>query len=240
MKIEIHIFAEGQTERKVIDKLRTLLPNYSLNVVECGGKTNINRQLQQKLRFSLNLQPVRALILRDLDDGETYERIVQSVRDGMIQVFRKSNINEVPQFAPLPLYKNIYAWKSASLNFHIAVHIADYDYRWDTSFTKSTIDDLVLRLAFDPNVATILAQRQNVNVNGQVIIQKVTQEIPALLQQNGFPLWSEAKDYVRLYAAVIRMHTSPPVFAANVLAGAKDHLVQQNFASIIAAIEALQ
>jgi hypothetical protein len=147
MKIEIHIFAEGQTERKVIDKLRTLLPNYSLNVVECGGKTNINRQLQQKLRFSLNLQPVRALILRDLDDGETYERIVQSVRDGMIQVFRKSNINEVPQFAPLPLYKNIYAWKSTSLDFYIAVHIANY--RWNTSFTKRTIDDLVLQLAFN-------------------------------------------------------------------------------------------
>jgi len=238
MKIEIHIFAEGQTERKVIDKLRTLLPNYSLNVVECGGKTNINRQLQQKLRFSLNLQPVRALILRDLDDGETYERIVQSVRDGMIQVFRKSNINEVPQFAPLPLYKNIYAWKSASLNFHIAVHIADYDYRWDTSFTKSTIDDLVLQLAFNPNVATTLAQ--NVHVGGQVIIQKVTKEIPMLLQQNGFPPLSEAKDYVRLYAAVTRMHTSPPVFAEVVLANTDDHLLQQNFASIIAAIEALQ
>ncbi len=56
MKIEIHIFAEGQTERKVIDEFRSraFFPNYSLNVVECGGKININRQLQQKLRFSLN------------------------------------------------------------------------------------------------------------------------------------------------------------------------------------------
>jgi len=79
-----------------------------------------------------------------------------------------------------------------------------------------------------------------VNVNEQVIIQKVTQEIPTLLQQNGFPPLSEAKDYVRLYAAVIRMHTSPPVFAGRVLASANAHLVQQNFASIIAAIEALQ
>jgi hypothetical protein len=61
-----------------------------------------------------------------------------------------------------------------------------------------------------------------------------------LLQQNGFPPLSEAKDYVRLYAAVLRMHTSPPVFAETVLANTDDSLLQQNFASIIAAIEALQ
>ncbi len=234
MKIEIHIFAEGQTERKVIDKLRTLLPNYSLNVVECGGKTNVNRQLQQKLRFSLNVQPVRALILRDKDEGETVQQIIQSVSSGLIQVFQDRGINAVPQFRQLQ--GNVYIWEPIDPDLRIAMHIADY--RWDTNFTKSTIDDLVLQLAFDPNVATILAQ--NVHVGGQVIIQKVTKEIPMLLQQNGFPPLSEAKDYVRLYAAVTRMHTSPPVFTERVLANTDDHLLQQNFASIIAAIEALQ
>jgi len=234
MKIEIHIFAEGQTERKVIDKLRTLLPNYSLNVVECGGKTNVNRQLQQKLRFSLNVQPVRALILRDKDEGETVQQIIQSVSSGLIQVFQDRGINAVPQFRQLQ--GNVYIWEPIDPDLRIAMHIADY--RWDTNFTKSTIDDLVLQLAFDPNVATILAQ--NVHVGGQVVIQKVTKEIPMLLQQNGFPPLSEAKDYVRLYAAVTRMHTSPPVFAEVVLANTDDHLLQQNFASIIAAIEALQ
>ena len=87
----------------------------------------------------------------------------------------------------------------------------------------------MLQLALDQNVAAHLAQRQNVDVNGQVIIQKVTQEIPTLLQQNGFPPLSEAKDYVRLYAAVLRMHTSPPVFAANVLASANNRLHQDLF-----------
>ena len=120
---------------------------------------------------------------------------------------------------------NAFVWDAVSIDFRLSIHIASR--RSLRGLTKSTIDDLVLQLAFNPNVATTLAQ--NVHVGGQVIIQKVTKEIPMLLQQNGFPPLSEAKDYVRLYAAVLRMHTSPPVFAANVLASANNRLHQDLF-----------
>jgi len=231
--MKILVFAEGKTEEKVIERLKGFFPHRTFQTFDCGGKNRINREIVTKLGPSIGQQPVRALILRDKDEGETVQQIIQSVSGGLIQVFQDRGINAVPQFRQLQ--GNVYILELINPDLCIAIHIADY--RWDNSFTKSTIDDLVLRLAFDPNVATILAQRQNVHVGGPVIIHKVTQEIPDLLQKNGFPPLSEAKDYVRLYAAV--MHTSPSVFAANVLAGASNHLVQQNFASIIAAIKAL-
>jgi len=235
--MKIQVFAEGKTEEKVIETLRQFFPSCTFQTFDCRGKNNINSEIVAKLGPNIGQQSVRALILRDLDDRGNNQQIIQSISDGLIQLFHKRKINADPQFQQLLSHKNVFIWKSTSLDFHIAVHIADY--RWNANFTKSTIDDLVLQLALDQNVAAHLAQRQNVDVNGQVIIQKVTQEIPALLQQNGFPPLSEAKDYVRLYAAVIRMHTSPPVFAANVLASADTYLVQQNFASIIEAIKAL-
>ncbi|MCL6539929.1 MAG: hypothetical protein K6T87_04940 [Roseiflexus sp.] len=234
--MEIQVFAEGKTEEKVIEKLKQFF-SHTFQTFDCRGKDRINEEINKKLGPSIGQQPVRALILRDLDDGENNQQIIQSISDGLIQLFLERKVNAVPQFQQLPSHKNVFIWKSTSPDFHIAVHIADY--RWNTSFTKRTIDDLVLQLALDQGVAAHLAQKQNVSIGGQVIIQKVTQEIPMLLQQNGFPPLSEAKDYVRLYAAVIRMHTSPPVFAANVLASASNHLVQQNFASIIEAIRAL-
>ncbi len=233
----IQVFAEGKTEEKVIEKLKQFFPGRTFQTFDCRGKNRINGEIVTKLGPSIGQQSVRAIILRDLDDGENNQQIIQSISDRLIQLFLERKINAVPQFQQLPSHKNVFIWKSISLDFHIAVHIADY--RWNTNFTKSTIDDLVLQLALDQGVAAHLAQRQKVHVGGQVIIQKVTQEIPTLLQQNGFPPLSEAKDYVRLYAAVIRMHTSPPVFATNVLANTDDHILQKNFASIIAAIGAL-
>ena len=151
-------------------------------------------------------------------------------------ILKQRGINTSLQFQRVTGVWNAFVWDAVSIDFRLSIHIASR--RSLRGLTKSTIDDLVLQLAFNPNVATTLAQ--NVHVGGQVIIQKVTKEIPMLLQQNGFPPLSEAKDYVRLYAAVTRMHTSPPVFAEVVLANTDDHLLQQNFASIIAAIEALQ
>ena len=235
--MKILVFAEGKTEEKVIERLKQFFPGRTFETIDCKGKNKINSRIDDELGPDIGQKPVRALTLRDLDDRENNQQIIQSISDGLIKLFHKRKINAVPQFQQLPSHGNVFIWKSTSLDFYIAVHIANY--RWNTSFTKRTIDDLVLQLAFNQDVVDHLAQRQKVDVNGQIIIQKVTQEIPMLLRQNGFPPLSEAKDYVRLYAAVIRMHTSPPVFAANVLAGAKDHLVQQNFASIIAAIKAL-
>ena len=70
------------------------------------------------------------------------------------------------------------------------------------------------------------------------IIRKVTDRIPALLQENGIPV-REAKDYVRLYAAVIQEHTSPATFASKVVANAADGDKQDIFAPLLAALNFL-
>jgi len=237
--MKIQVFTEGKTEEKVIEKLKQFFPGRTFETIDCKGKNNINSRIDDELGPDIGQQPVRALILRDKDPGETIKRIIQSVNNGLGGILKQRDIDtSLLQFQRVAGVWNAFVWNAASIDFRLSIHIASR--RSLRGLTKSTIDDLVLNLALDQHVAAHLAQRQNVNVNGQVIIQKVTQEIPTLLQQNGFPPLSEAKDYARLYAAVTRMHTSPPVFAGKVLASANTHLVQQNFASIIAAIEALQ
>ncbi|WP_028458735.1 hypothetical protein [Chloroflexus sp. Y-396-1] len=235
--MKIQVFAEGKTEEKVIEKLKQFFPGRTFETIDCKGKNNINSRIDDELGPDIGQQPVRALILRDKDPNETTKQVVQSVNNGLGGLLNQRGINTSLQFQRVAGVWNAFVWNAASLDFRLAIHIASR--RSLPGLTKYTIDDLVLQLALDQNVAAHLAQRQKVNVNGQVIIQKVTQEIPTLLQQNGFPPLSEAKDYVRLYAAVIRMHTSPPVFAEKVLASANNHLLQQNFASIIAAIRAI-
>jgi len=234
--MKILVFAEGKTEEKVIERLKQFFPGFAFKTFDCKGKDKINSEIVTKLGPLVGQQPVRALILRDKDSGETIARIIQSVDNGLKGILKQRGINTSLQFQRVTGVWNAFVWDAVSIDFRLSIHIASR--RSLRGLTKSTIDDLVLQLAFNPNVATTLAQ--NVHVGGQVIIQKVTKEIPMLLQQNGFPPLSEAKDYVRLYAAVTRMHTSPPVFAEVVLANTDDHLLQQNFASIIAAIEALQ
>ena len=235
--MKIQVFAEGKTEEKVIEKLKQFFPGCTFQTFDCSGRDNINREIVTKLGPDIGQQPVRALIMRDKDPGETIKRIIQSVnQQGLGRLLQQRGINTSLQFQRVAGVWNAFVWDAASIDFRLSIHIASR--RSLRGLTKSTIDDLVLQLAFNPNVATTLAQ--NVHVGGQVIIQKVTKEIPMLLQQNGFPPLSEAKDYVRLYAAVTRMHTSPPVFTERVLANTDVHLLQQNFASIIAAIEALQ
>ncbi len=236
--MKILVFAEGKTEEKVIEKLKQFFPGRTFETIDCKGKNNINSRIDDELGPDIGQQPVRALIMRDKDVGETIKQVIQSVnQQGLGRLLEQRGINTSLQFQRVAGVWNAFVWDAASIDFRLAIHIASR--RSLRGLTKSTIDDLVLNLALDQHVAAHLAQRQNVNVNGQVIIQKVTQEIPALLQQNGFPPLSEAKDYVRLYAAVTRMHTSPPVFAERVLANTDDYLLQQNFASIIKAIKVL-
>jgi hypothetical protein len=68
------------------------------------------------------------------------------------------------------------------------------------------------------------------------VISKIEHEIPSLLNRNGIPLL-EAKDYVRLYAAVLQEHTSPPTFAKKTLAHAEPDDVREIFAPLLAAVE---
>jgi hypothetical protein len=77
--MKILVFAEGKTEEKVIERLKQFFPGFAFQTFDCKGKDKINSEIVTKLGPLVGQQPVRALILRDKDSGETIARIIQSV-----------------------------------------------------------------------------------------------------------------------------------------------------------------
>ena len=76
-------------------------------------------------------------------------------------------------------------------------------------------------------------------ISADALINKVRREIPALLQKNGIPPLGEAKDYVRVYAAVLQIDTSPPIFAEKTITHAQESDIQEVFAPLLAAAQFL-
>jgi len=237
--MSIYVFVEGETEARVlktIDKRRQLM-----EIGEGRGKDRIISDLRARLGPSLERDaPIRLLVLRDLDahTGETVESIVQSVRDVVNRTMRE-RVPGTPSvtLSPLPDFPSVYTLALSQPDFRLALHIATY--RWREEFTKATIDDYVLSLAFQPEVAAALIVEKRWNLSADDLCKKVTSEIPRILEQNGI-LLREAKDYVRLYAAIIHEHTSPAVFAEIVTAHVPEENLRSAFAPLLAAIDFLR
>lgn len=237
--MKIWVFPEGKTEEKVIEKVRQVIDGCDFQVVECDGKSQINAKLSSTLSPLLD-QPLRCLILRDLDShaNETVLSLAQGVSNALQKMFAERKVQASPALKPLDSYDNILIWQSnAEPYFRLALHIATY--RWNPQFIKSTIDDYVLDLALRPEIVTALCSSQKLTIERDRLIAKITDEIPQIVQNNGIPL-EEAKDYVRLYAAVIKTHTSPPVFAGKALAHTDPSTFQDTFKSLFAAVEYLR
>ena len=210
-----------------------------MEIGEGRGKHQIHRDLVTKLGPKLARgDSIRCLVLRDLDEGETVAGIVQSVNNAVNQMLQE----RVPKtssvkLSPLPDFPSVYVLKISRPDFRLALHIATY--RWREEFVKATIDDYVLLLVVQPTIAHALIAEKEWQVTADDVLRKVTAEIPDLLTANGIRL-QEAKDYVRLYAAVIQEHTSPPVFAQRALAHASEGDLQRVFAPLLAAIDFLR
>ena len=230
----VYVFFEGKTEQEVVKKV---LPEQVNDVPTCGKK-DINKKLVQTLGpLLVEEKPIRCLVLRDLDahDGETPERIVQSLSDALRCMFEERPVQGVsPDLQPLSAHPNVFVWASAQPDIRVALHIANY--QWKEDFIKATIDDYILNLALEPDIARALAKK--IAIDPDRLITKITEELPALLSQNGIQL-VEAKDYVRLYAAVIKAHTSPSVFAERTLSHADGDTISRTFAPLLAAYEYL-
>lgn len=226
----VYVFFEGSTEEKVIAKV---CPTNTTKMIQVNGKENINPKLRDTLGPLMGQEPIRCLVLRDLDahDGETPERIVQSLSDALRRMFEERGVQSVsPGLQQLPAHKNVFVWASAQPDIRVALHIANY--QWKEDFIKATIDDYILNLALEPDIARALAQK--IAIDPHRLIKKITEELPALLSRNDIQL-VEAKDYVRLYAAVIKAHTSPPVFAQKTLSHADGDKIRATFAPLLAA-----
>ncbi|PDW02159.1 hypothetical protein [Candidatus Viridilinea mediisalina] len=238
--MNVYAFYEGSTEanvvKKVVEKVRR---GVAITPPEARGKDQINHQLTSTLAPLLEEpQSTACLVLRDLDahEDETPERIVQSLSNALRRMLSKRGFDVMPDLQPLAAYEHVFVWASAQPALRVALHIATY--RWKAEFIKATIDDYILGLALEPAIAAALAESQHLLIDADRLVMKITQELPELMLQNGIQL-VEAKDYVRLYAAVIKMHTAPPVFAEKTLSHASDAKIRATFAPLLAALDFL-
>lgn len=238
--MRVYAFTEGATEEKVLERLGRMEPELKLEHIPGQGKWQINQKLAKTLGPLFNgREPIRCLILRDLDthDQESTDRLRQGVDGALAREFEKRGIRDSARTVPHGSHDNIFTLTMSQPDFRLAMHIASYRYQPD--FIKSTIDDYVLDLALKISTANRLLSEKTWQIPAEKLIDKVKTKIPSLLQQNGIQL-QEAKDYVRLYAAVIQAHTSPPVFAQKTLANADPEQIKQVFAPLLAALEFLR
>lgn len=240
--MSLYVFAEGKTEERVLEGIRQrILPDLALRVVKAGGKDQVNHQMTDTLAPLLQGDdPIRCLVLRDLDEhtGETVTAIVQGVHDAVRNMIQQ-RMSAYPSVTLTrhPDHAAVYTLALPIPDLRLALHVATY--RWRTEFIKATIDDYVLSMAAQPTTAGALIAGKGWSVAPEEVLHKVTAEIPALLDANGI-LLQEAKDYIRLYAAVIQEHTSPPVFASRTLKHADETDLRRVLAPLLAAIAFLR
>ena len=227
---------EGVTEEKV---LRSLIEPNSFTILKGEGKSKIRAKIVALYPDVAN--GLRCLVLRDVDEGETLDQIVQSVADACTHLLSKSGYPTLQTiFTPHETYTNIYSCVFPTPDVRFTLHIAGK--KWHDNFTKSTIDDYILDLALQKSVVGKMISGNGVewaSVRSDEIVRKVIKEVPALLTRNQIPL-HEAKDYIRLYAAIMQLHTSPPIFADVVLGKAEPTQKAHVFGSLLAAIAFLR
>lgn len=231
--MSIYLFCEGQTEKYVVQQFAKLV-----NPENKGqGKTQVNNQMTNTLGPLLNQpQAVQALVMRDVDKDETPESIVQSVTRALQTLLQERDFSVTVQFQPDGSYPNVYRLSLSNPNLRLALHLSTY--KWKNSFANATIDDYVLALALQETTAAIFLAKKGWTTTPEQIIRKVTERIPTLLQENSIPV-NEAKDYVRLYAAVIQEHASPAVFAQKTLSNGRNEDKRSVFAPLLAALDFL-
>ena len=227
---------EGTTEERVL--LSLVEPN-SFTILKGEGKSTIRAKIVALYPDVVN--GLRCLILRDVDKGEELAQIVQSVEDACGSLLNKGGYPTLRAiFTRHETYANIYSCVFPTPDVRFTLHIAGQ--KWHDNFTKSTIDDYILDLALQKSVVEEMINGKGIewsSVSSDEIVSKVTKEVPALLTHNQIPL-HEAKDYIRLYAAIMQLHTSPPIFADVVLKKAERLQKERVLGSLLAAIAFLR
>jgi hypothetical protein len=238
-----HFFVEGKTETKVLEKLKLIDP--ATIKQEPSGKDDINNRMIKVLGPKLGSEPIRCLVMRDLDshDGETSESIRSSVENAVRRMFDERDFaSKIVGLTPYDKHDNVFTFQATAPNIRVALHLATY--RCLDHFIKSTVDDYILNLALRNSTAESFLQKKkkhdrNWTISVDALINKIRQEIPALLKSNGIPPLGEAKDYVQFYLAVLQMPTSPPIFAEKTMAHAQESDIQEVFAPLLAAAQFL-
>ena len=252
--MEIEVLFEGTTEENVLRafsnevvvttekgkpkqiKQSGKIFDHRLILTNVGGKDKMTAALESAIEFSKTDPEItkRIIVWLDLDDKQIVDRCSSII--GVVKKFANN-----PEFDPLPKRDNVFALRSGPGNLQLVLHIASHKYQ--KSFNIATTDDYVLDLACREATANGLlgsCRRDDWTITTDKLIGKIKHEIPDLLQRNGLPLLPEAKEYVKLYGAVLSLAVSPNFFAAKTLKHANEDDIREVFAALIAAIEYLE
>ena len=123
-----HVFVEGDTETIILEKLKLTRPAAVRR--KSGGKGDINKRMIDALGPSLGVEPIRCLVMRDLDSHGG--QIVDVIRDGVEQALRR--MFDERGFASQDVsliahggHDNVYAFRATEPNIKVALHIAQTD-----------------------------------------------------------------------------------------------------------------
>lgn len=239
------VFVEGDTEKNVVIHLMKRVLGLSPESAweerlrnRKGGKERIVPAIRDELGPEIGAAPVRCLVMRDVDadEGETLGSVRQSVEDALRRSFRARGYpDEGVAFSIHASFPNVFTYQSDAPDLRLGLHVAHYPPVPGLSrpFVKSTTDDYVLSLALQPQTTARLLRDIGLDIDGRCVTEKVCREIPELLRQNGIQA-REAKDYVRIYLATVRLGMSPAVFADKLLHVADDEAIRRAFASLVA------
>ncbi len=251
-------FCEGRTEENVLAALG--LSDYPKIVNTPTGKQAVRKRLKDLLGPKLGSEPVRALILLDVDlhTGETAANVKQSVEDTLKNLWRERDFEpNAVVLEPHVAAPNLYCFQADLPDVRIALHLAAR--RYDEQFIKATIDDYVLDLALRATTAEAMLTakraaegRRREQYKGEArphrewqieaagLAKKVWQEIPALLKQNQIPPLQDAKSYLQFYTAVLQEPLPSAAFAKQVVKHARQEDLRQIFAALFTAVEFLK
>ncbi len=248
---KIDVFSEGKTEESVMTQIaKRIITDAEFQERGGGGVDEMLKSLQQRLKDHVELQTeatarLNILVLRDWD--EHLKQTVEFVREDTLSYIQPAIPNAALEVDST--HQNLFVLQSDPPKLKLVLHVATRKY--ESKFVKATIDDFVLELALQTVTLTnILAKKKKdglkqkpprdwQEVTEAQIVNKVTQEIPALLLSNKIPPLVEAKEYLRVYATILQEHISPAVIAGKILANAEEKDIRAVFASLLSAIQSL-
>jgi len=244
----IELFAEGKTEEQVIEQLnKRSLCAYKVEITRnIEGESQMMSKLKLRLKdwykigYVSNI-PLTILVMRDLDtdNKKTVQDICKSTLDCIRNIDFRNGIDSKAKIEKSTDFDNLYFIKTELKGLSLALHIATEQY--SASFTKTTIDDYVLKLALSSFMANKLIERHKRSdwtITPERLISKIQSEIPDLISSNGIKL-CEAKDYARFLASVLRSNLSPQRLADQVLNYAEEANIREVFKALFSAVQFL-
>ncbi|HJH31733.1 MAG TPA: hypothetical protein C5S50_06055 [Methanosarcinaceae archaeon] len=194
------IFVEGKTEVRLLKQM-----NCPGNIiVNCKGALNIPGEIERLLEPFLNdNHSIKISIMRDRDNKETHESIIQSFGSSFDKLLGVSMPHS--QFQPHREFKNLYTMNSSNENFHVVLHIAaPPPIESIKKFASDTIYGYIFALAMTEKVLQRFAKEAKITPD--VLRVKVLDEVPELAKQNGIE-FNQAKDYLGVYMAMSKFFT---------------------------------